>query len=59
MQKLKELIKNEYALKCASELNQAGFIISIDVNNTNYFHFLTFYISYKAFLLFRLNFVMY
>lgn len=39
MQKLKELIKNEHALKCALELNQAGFIISIDTDHTNYFHF--------------------
>ena len=39
MQKLKELIKNESALKCALELNRAGFIISIDANHTDYFHF--------------------
>lgn len=38
MEKLKELIKNEFALKCALELNRAGFIISIDTNNTHYFH---------------------
>lgn len=39
MKKLKELIKNEFALECALELNKAGFIISIDKERTNYFHF--------------------
>lgn len=40
MEKLKKLIKNEFALQCALELNKAGFIISInnEDKNTNYFH---------------------
>ena len=40
MEKLEEIIKNEFALKCALELNKAGFIISIATNGSgSYFHF--------------------
>lgn len=39
MEKLKELIKNKYALECALALNKAGIIISIDARHTDYFHF--------------------
>ena len=40
MEKLEEIIKNEFALKCALELNKAGIIISVSTNSTgSHFHF--------------------